>query len=148
MIGLASIVAQVQAWLSAIRIANGYATDAGANVVTEALGMDGRDNALVVGVYLSDLTLVNGTPRRRDWQLDMQVEARIPISFKTAEAQAVAVLEDVVHAVPTKSCAMPDNFQMLDVTGAQIQRQPDGVPYIVVGVTLRGTCYEYTSSPA
>lgn len=148
MIGIATIVGQAATWLRAIRIVNGYATDAGAHVVTEAVGMDGNTATLIVAVYLSDLTLVKSTPMRRDWQMEMQVEARIPVSSKTAEAQALAVLEDVIHAIPTKSCDMPSNFQTLDVAGGSIQRQPDGVPYIVVGVTLRGTCYEYTSQPA
>lgn len=149
MIHLQAHIDMVKGWVQSIRTANGYLTDAGANVSTERMAGNGEDNKLLAGVFLSgDLDLLNNTSQRRDWQFDLAVEARIPVSFKTAEAQAVAVLEDLVRAIPTKWCTGADNLQTLVLSGGGIARPPEGVSYIVVSVTLRGTCYEFTSSPA
>lgn len=149
MIGLQQHITLVQGWVQQISPANGYQTNAGANVSTERVGGNGADNRLLVCVLLSgDLVLLNNTKARRDWQFELAVEARIPVSYATAEAQAVAVLEDMVKAIPTSSCAGADNLQTLVISGGGIVREPDGVPYIVVSVTLRATCYEFTSPPA
>ncbi|MBN8921595.1 MAG: hypothetical protein BGP10_15975 [Rhodanobacter sp. 68-29] len=148
MIGIAPIVDQVATWLRTIRTANGYATDLGAHIVTETVGLNGDDAILIAGVFVSGLNLDKGTPQRRDWDLDLQCEARVPIKQATAEATAVAVLEDILRAIPTRPNTAPDTLKTLDATGGSVTRQPDGVPYIVVSVTLRATCYDYTSKPA
>ena len=148
MIGLQQHIDLVKGWVQKVRQVNGYLTDAGANTSTERVGGNGSDNTLFTGVFLgADVTQLNNTPARRDWQFDLAVESRIPVSFKTAEAQAVAVLEDLFRAIPAKTCAGADNLQTLAITGGGIVREPDGVPYIVVSVTLRGTCFEFTSTP-
>lgn len=148
MIGIAAIVGQVADWLRGIRVANGYATDLGARIVTETAGLNGDDGILIAGVFVTGLNLDKGTPQRRDWELDIQCEAHVPIKQATAEATALAVLEDILRAIPTRPTAAPDSLKTLDATGGSIARQPDGVSYIVVSVTLRATCYEFTSQPA
>jgi len=148
MIYLQQHIGLVQVWAQQVRKVNGYATDAGANVVTERAGGNGDDNTLLTGVFLADLTLLKTTPMRRDWQFDIAIEARIPVQFKTAEAQAISVLEDLVRCIPTKKATPDDNLATLELAASNIDRQPDGVPYIVVSVTVRGTCYEYIPQPA
>lgn len=148
MIGLQSHVDLIKGWAQSIRKANGYFTDLGANVVTERPGEDGRDPVQVAAVVLADLSPVKTTPKRRDWQLDITVEARIPVSYTNAEALALEALEDLVRCVPTSKASPDDNLQTLELTGTAIDRQPAGTPYIVVSVTLRATCYEFVSQPA
>lgn len=148
MIGLQARIDLVKGWVQAIRTANGYATELGANVVTERVGEDGRAPVLVAAVVLSDLSPVKTTRARRDWQLDIAIEARIPVTYTNAEAQALLALEDLVRCVPTVTTNPDDNLQTLELSGAAIDRQPDGTPYIVVSVTLRATCYEFISQPA
>ncbi|EIL99142.1 hypothetical protein [Rhodanobacter thiooxydans] len=148
MIDLQPKIAMVADWARAIRKAGGYLTDIGASVVTERVGGNGDDNVVLVGVFLSDLTPLKTTPQRRDWQFDIAIEARVPVSFKTAEAQTLAVIEDMVKCIPTKKATANDNLATLEISGTDINRQPDGVPYIVVSVTVRGTCYEFISQPA
>lgn len=148
MIHLQSHVDRVKGWVQDIRTANGYLTDAGANVSTERVGGNGADNALLVGVFLADLTPLKTTPLRRDWQFDIAIDARIPIKSTTAEAQAINVLEDLARCIPTKTLTADDNLATLELAGTGIDRQPDGVPYIVVSVTLRATCNEFISQPA
>jgi len=148
MIGLQQHIDMVKGWVQQVRQSSGYATDVGANVSTERVAGNGDDNKLLVGVFLADLTPLKTTPRRRDWQPDIVIEARIPVQFKTAEAQAIAVLEDLVHCIPTVKTTADDNLATLEIVGTAIDRQPDGVPYIVVSVTLRATCNEFISQPA
>lgn len=148
MIALQSTIDLVKGWVQQVRKANGYATDAGASVSTERDGGNGDDNRLLIGVFLADLTPVNTTKQRRDWQMDVVIEARIPVLFKTAEAQGIAVLEDLVRCIPTATTNPADNLATLEIGATDIGRQPDGVPYIVVSVTLRATCYEFISPPA
>lgn len=148
MIGLDDHIALVAGWARGISTANGYRTDIGAGVVTERIGGNGDDKSLLVGVYLADLTPVKTTPQRRDWTFDIAIEGRIPVRSTTAEQQARAVLEDLAKCVPTKTTNPADNLQTLEIAGTSIARQPDGVPYIVVSVTVRATCYEYITSPA
>lgn len=148
MIGLDAHIARVQGWAQAIRTANGYRTDIGAQVDTERVGSNGDDNRLLCGVFLADLTPIKTTTQRRDWQVDIAVEARIPVRFTTAEAQARAALEDMVACVPTRITDPDNNLATLELAGTELARQPDGVPYIVVSVTLRATVYEFISQPA
>jgi hypothetical protein len=148
MIYLQQHIDMVKGWAQQILKANGYLTDAGAKVVTERVGGNGEDNTLLTGVFLADLAPLKTTSQRRDWQFDIAVEARIPVLFKTAEAQALATLEDLVRCIPTKKATADDNLATLEVIGTGIGRQPDGIPYIVVSVTVRGTCYEFISQPA
>jgi hypothetical protein len=70
------------------------------------------------------------------------------VLFKTAEAQTLAAIEDMVKCIPTKKDSANDNLATLEISGTDIGRQPDGIPYIVVSVTVRGTCYEFISQPA
>lgn len=148
MIGLQPMVDLVAGWARGIRIANGYATDAGANVSTERVG-DGIDTgALLVGVIVVDVTPSKTTPRRRDWQVDIALEARVPVSYANAEATALKVLEDLAKCVPTVTTDPDNNIATFELFGSELARQPDGVPYIIVGVTLRGTTYEHFSPPA
>lgn len=148
MIGIAATITRVQGWAQQIRVANGYNTDIGAQVDTERVGDNGADKKLLCGVFLADLTPTNSTKQRRDWQLDIAVETRIPVRFTTAEAQAHAALEDMVHCIPTQIADADNNLATLELAGAGIDRQPEGVPYIVVSVTLRATVYEFISQPA
>lgn len=148
MIGLAAHIARVQGWAQSIRTANGYRTDIGAQVDTERVGGNGDDNRLLCGVFLADLTPIKTTAQRRDWQVDIAVEARIPVRFTTAEAQALDALEDLVACIPTRITAADNNLATLELSGSELARQPDGVPYIVVSVTLRATVYEFISPPA
>lgn len=148
MIGLQARIDLVASWARQIRKANGYATDLGAAVSTERVGDGPESAALHLGVYLVDLTPSKTTPQRRDWQYDIAMEARIPVRIASAEATALAALEDLCACVPTATKNPADNILTLEVSGSEIARQPDGIPFIVVGVTLRGTSYEYTSRPA
>lgn len=148
MIALQDKIDMVQGWVQAIRTANGYLTDIGSNVVTERLGGNGDDNAVIVGVFLADLTPINSTKQRRDWQFDIAIEARVPVLFKTAEAQVLAAIEDMVECIPTSITAANNNLATLGISGTDIGRQPDGIPFIVASVTVRGTCYEFISQPA
>jgi uncharacterized protein (DUF58 family) len=148
MIALQSHIDLVKGWAQQIRTANGYATDVGSNVVTERVGASGDDYSIIVAVALADLTPLKTTPQRRDWQFDIAMEARIPVLFTTAEAQAIAALEDLVRCIPTTKATADDNLASLELSGTDITRQPDGIPYIVVSVTVRGTCYEFISQPA
>lgn len=148
MIGLQSKVDLVKGWAQQMRTANGYLTDAGAVVVTEPVGDNGADNTLLTGVYLADLTPLKTTPQRRDWQFDITVESRVPVTSQTTEARMQATLEDLARCIPSKTIDPADNLATLELVGAAISRQPDGIPYIVVSVTVRGTCYEFLSPPA
>jgi len=148
MIGLFEYINFVAERLRRIHIAAGFTTDAGANVVTERLSGNGDDKKLVVGVFLTDLARVAKTAARRDWQFDLRVEARVPTKLASAERTCVDLLEDLVAAIPTAVREQVGNLQTLEVTDALIDRQTDDLPYNVVGVTLRGTCFEYTASPA
>lgn len=148
MIGLDAHIARVQGWVQAIRTADGYRTDIGAQVDTERVGGNGDDNRLLCGVFLADLTPLKTTKQRRDWQVDIAAEARIPVRFTAAEAQACAALEDMVACIPTSISDPDNNLATLELSGTELARQPDGVPYIVVSVTLRATVYEFISPPA
>ncbi|MEO5811549.1 MAG: hypothetical protein ABIU96_03935 [Rhodanobacter sp.] len=148
MIGLQADINLVAGWVRDIRVANGYTTDIGADVVTERKGGSEDDNSLLCGVFLADLTPTNATPQRRDWQPDIVIEARIPVRSATAEATLIAVIEDLVKAIPTKTTDAANNIATLEISAIGISRQPDGVPYIVVSVTLRATVYEFISQPA
>lgn len=148
MIGIATHIARVQGWVQAIRTASGYHTDLGAQVDTERVGDNGEDGRTLCGVFLADLTPLKTTPQRRDWQLDIAAEARIPVRSTDAEAKAADALEDLVACIPTRTTDPNNNLATLELAGAAFDRQPDGVPYIVVSVTLRATVYEFIPQPA
>lgn len=149
MIGLQDRVDLVAGWARGIRTAAGFRTDLGAHVDTERVGAGPGDTALRLGVFVEDgPTPTNTTPQRRDWQFSIVMEARVPVRMATAEATVLAVLEDLCACVPTATKNPADNILTLEIAGSDISRQPDGIPFIVVGVTLRGTCYEYLSRPA
>lgn len=148
MIYLQAHIDMVKGWVQNIRTANGYLTDAGANVSTERVAGNGVDSTLLVGVFLAELTPLKTTPRRRDWQPGIVIEARVPVKSGTAEAQVIVVLEDLVRCIPTTKPTADDNLATLEIADIAIERQPDGVPYIVVSVTLRATCNEFISQPA
>lgn len=148
MIDLDAHIARVHGWVQAVRVVNGYRTDLGAAVDTERRGGNGDDSQTLCGVFLAGLEPLKTTPLRRDWQLDVAVEARIPVRSTTAELQMRAALEDLVRAIPTKVTDPDNNLATLELAGTDIARQPDGVPYIVVSVTLRATCYEFIPQPA
>jgi|GEM_PF-4781989 len=148
MIGLSVYITFVVDQLKRISVDNGFLTEAGANVVTERMSGNGDDKKLIVGVFLTDLARVGKSASRRDWQFDLRAEARVPTKLATAEATSVALLEDLVSAIPTAVREQVGNLQTLEIVEAQIDRPPDDVPYSVVGVTLRGTCFEYTNAPA
>lgn len=148
MIDLQSHIDRVQGWVQQVRVANGYRTDAGANVVTETASAGVDESKLLTGVFLADLQPVQTTKQRRDWQFDIAIEARIPARSDSAEATLIAVLEDLVHCIPTATRTADDNLASLELSATNITRQPDGIPYIVASVTLRATCYEFISQPA
>lgn len=148
MIGLQDRIDLVASWARQIRKANGYRTELGAVVDTERVGDGPESSVLHLGVYLVDLAPVKTTPQRRDWQFDIAMEARVPVRFDAAEATALAALEDLCACVPSATSNPADNILTLEISGSEIARQPDGIPFIVVGVTLRGTCYEFISRPA
>lgn len=148
MINLADHIARVQGWVQQITQLNGYRTDLGTKVDTERVGGNGDDNRLLCGVFLGKLTPSKTTPQRRDWDIDIDIEARIPVRSTTAEAQVHDALEDLVRCIPTKITDPNNNLATLELSDTDISRQPDGVPYIVVSVTLRATVYEFTSPPA
>lgn len=148
MIGLQDRIDLVAGWARQITTANGYRTDLGKVVDTERVGDGPESSALHLGVYLADLTPIKSTPQRRDWQFDIFMEARIPVRSTAAEATALGALEDLCACVPTATKNTADNILTLEISGSEIARQPDGIPFIVVGVTVRGTCYEYLSRPA
>lgn len=145
MIGLKSHLALVKTWMQTIKASAGFNTDAGDNVVTERQGDDGVSKKLIVGVYVTDVTLVNQTPMRRDWSFQITVECRVPTKLDSAEEAGLDVIEDLIAAIPTDYCAIPQGLKKLELEGSLFDRQPDGVPYNVVGVTLRGTCSENTN---
>lgn len=147
MIGLQSHIELVAGWARKITVANGYRTDLGNTVATERIG-EGPDNgAALLGVFVGDVTPDKSTPQRREWQFDIVLEARIPVRYATAEAQTLAALEDLCACIPTATRDPGNNIAKLEISGSEIARQPDGIAYNVVSVTLRGTCYEFLPRP-
>lgn len=148
MINLKVHVAFIADWFKAIKKDNGYQTDLGSTVSTERLSGNGDDRKLACTVLLTDLDSVRKTPQRRDWQFEVIAAVRVPITWSSAESVSIDILEDLSRAVPTNLPATPDGLMNVEISKAEILRQPDGANYNVVGVTLRATCFEYTNKPA
>jgi len=147
-IGLKSYRTLVEGWLKVIRIENGYQTDLGDSVSSKRKPANGDDRRFSTFVLIDGLNSVKKTPHRRDWEFDVVIEARLPTAADTAEDTIADVMEDIVRAIPTKTSISTEGLQTMEVVKADVLRQPDGVNYNVVGVTLRGTCFEFTTVPA
>lgn len=145
MINLKTHIAYIATWFQGISKDAGYLSDLGKVVSTERLAGNGEDRKLAAAVLLTGLKRVKRTPERKDWQFEVIVSVRVPINTKDSEAVSIDILEDLNQAVPSKVPSTPLGLQNVEVTEADILRQPDGANYNVVGMTLVATCFEYTN---
>lgn len=147
MIGLKLFRDVAAGWVRTIRKDDGYLTDAGQNVITDRPGDDGATRKTIVGVYVTDVLPTNVTPMRIDWSFQITIEARVPTSMDNSEDVTIDILEDLLKAVPTHYSDAPQNLKKLVVEGTVFDRQPDGVPFNVAGITLRGSSFENRDLP-
>jgi hypothetical protein len=92
-----SIMQALQARLQQILIANGYRTDAGADVRLEKsqLGTGTR-----LTVYAGQVTHPDGT-LRNEREFALVVEGTVPVELEDAQQQIIALAEDVEEAFDT-----------------------------------------------
>ena len=149
-----TLLGQLVGVLSAIRVANGYRTNIGANVYRELEQIDLDPDELplpfIVVATSDDINLSELTTQRA--RRDFEVAANVFIEADISDAQqlAHAALEDLTQALPaTRRYEHGDGVVSdLTLTRGVIQQRAEGLPVIVVSAVMSVVMQGQRAAPA
>lgn len=130
----------LQARLQSISVANGYRTDIGQRVLIDAIYVP-DDNAPAVFVIAQDFARKAGTstPRQRDSDVEIIVEALMPITRDSAQREAHRVRADLLRALFDTAEDLPKDetgsAHSITISSDRIVTRPEGSNHIVVQIT-------------
>ena len=131
--------------MAIIRTANGYRTELGADVRTEALPYD-NVTALILSLYVTSMPLLDegSTPRQQNGSVEFAFEAFCPGARAASQELAHQAIADILDAFPRSQRATPIGVgnSGLVITGRSILTRPNGAALIVAQVTARAGLVE------
>lgn len=122
------ILTTLQARLQEVSIANGYRTDAGADVRTE----EAKESATAprITLYAGSRVFPDRAGSKTEREFTLIVEARIPTSLDNVQALATAIDEDLEQALDQylqQPLSLPLQFEESIILG-----RPDGLAEVAV----------------
>ncbi len=131
-----AIIETLQARLRQITVANGYRTDAGADVRLERNEM--VPSAPYIALAIVSRTKPDRAAAKGERELSIVAEAHVPCSLANAARCAADIAEDIEDAL-TEYLQQPLALPLEFVEGAPLER-PEGLP-VIVEQTLFTTKY-------
>ena len=135
--------------LRAIKIVDGYHTDAGLDVITEhALVKDEPDSPQLLVFLDGELSTAQSSSRKwRDRVAPVTVQGRMPLSHARAQRIAHELLADLDRAIPADSAQLTGDEWALGVTSLSLVQRPGGADSVVVQLILSVSHRVYTATP-
>lgn len=135
-----TLIEAVAQRLRAIKIADGYYTDAGLDVVTETVDHKDEPDAPQSTVFIDGSIDVRQETRKwTDVEVPVVAQIRIPISAHRAQQMAHGAAADVRRALnPSSGQISPDEFKAV-IESIDIVPRPFGAAVIVVQAVLRAS---------
>lgn len=135
-----TLIEAVAQRLRAIKIADGYYTDAGLDVVTETVDHKDEPDAPQSTVFIDGSIDVRQETRKwTDVEVPVVAQIRIPISAQRAQQMAHGAAADVRRALnPSSGQISPDEFKAV-IESIDIVPRPFGAAVIVVQAVLRAS---------
>lgn len=133
------VLRAVATTLTRIRIADGYYSDAGADVRLEPhQGRDTEAAFLVVTVGAFRRPADAGQARTgRD--MEIRIAARVPAAMNEAELRLHEILEDIDRAMADQQAAYPERCSFPQYVDSQALAPADGLAWVGVDVTYQTT---------
>ena len=124
--------------LRAIKIADGYRTDAGLDVITEHAQLNDKPEAPQLLVFADgEFRLAASSSRKwRDYILPVVIQCRFLHSQATAQRQVHDVAADLDRAIPPNAEKLTDTEWAIAQTGLLISQRPQGASTTVVQLSL------------
>jgi len=138
------LIEAVAQLLRAIRIADGYYTDAGRDVVTETVDHKDEPDAPQSTVFIDgSIDVKQETRKWTDVEVPVVAQIRIPISAQRAQQMAHGAAADIRRALnPSSGQISPDEFKAV-IESIDIVPRPFGAAVIVVQAVLRASLRIY-----
>lgn len=135
-----TLIEAVAERLRAIRIADGYYTDAGLDVVTETVDHKDEPGSPQSTVFIDgSISITQETRKWTDVEVPVVAQIRIPISAQRAQQMAHGAAADVRRALnPSSGQISPDEFKAV-IESIDIVPRPFGAAVIVVQAVLRAS---------
>jgi len=139
-----TLIEAVAERLRAIKIADGYYTDAGLDVVTETVDHKDEPDAPQSTVFIDgSIDVKQETRKWTDVEVPVVAQIRIPISAQRAQQMAHGAAADVRRALnPSSGQISPDEFKAV-IESIDIVPRPFGAAVIVVQAVLRASLRIY-----
>ena len=135
-----ALIEAVAERLRAIKIADGYYTDAGLNVITETVDHDDEPKAPQVTVFTDGSIVVKDDTRKwTDIEVPIVIQMRIPSSSRRAQRMAHEAAADMRAALNPRSGQISIDEFKADIESTDIVPRPLGAAVIAVQVVLRAT---------
>lgn len=125
--------------LARIRTANGYHTDAGAQITLEPVSLDEGDPYPAIWLYEDDTETFEPGPAGV-FDLHITCECAIKGSSVDSHRRAHRVRSDLLRALPRKPAGMPNGVLGFEITRSRILPRAEderGLPYTIVHVVMR-----------
>lgn len=131
----------IRTQLSVIRVADGYATDIGSNILLNALQRDiNARPSIAIGTTtglldLSGLETATGQPYSRQARsVTLVIEAAVNSSGRDFQQAGHAMLEDIERAWAIKTCGAPRGVGSLQLGRWTILDRPEGLQAVVLRI--------------
>lgn len=133
-----TLVEAVAERMRAVKIADGYYTDAGLDVITETIGHKDEPAAPQSTVFVDGaIDIVEETRKWTDIQVPIVIQIRIPLSAQRAQKMAHGAAADIRSALNPKSGRISADEFKADIESIDIVPRPFGAAVIVVQAVLR-----------
>lgn len=139
-----TLIEAVAERMRAVKITDGYYTDAGLDVITETIGHKDEPSAPQSTVFMDGaISITQETRKWTDVEVPIVVQIRIPLSAERAQKMAHGAAADIRKALnPSSGQISPDEFKAV-IESIDIVPRPFGAAVIVVQAVLRASLRIY-----
>lgn len=139
-----TLIEAVAERLRAVKIADGYYTDAGLDVITETVDHKDEPQAPQSTVFIDGaIDITQETRKWTDVDVPIVVQIRVPLSAQRAQQMAHGAAADIRRALnPSSGQISPDEFKA-SIESIDIVPRPFGAAVIVVQAVLRASLRIY-----
>ena len=135
-----TLIEAVAERLRAIKIADGYFTDAGLDVITETVDHRDEPKAPQITVFTDGaITIPYDGKKLTNVEVPVVVQVRIPLSSRRAQRMAHEAASDIRRALDPKSGQISAEEFKADLESIDIVPRPFGANVIAVQALLRAT---------
>ena len=135
-----ALIEAVAERMRAIKIVDGYHTDAGLDVITETVDHQDEPKAPQITVFSDGSLVVKDETRKwTDIDVPIVIQLRIPISSRRAQRMAHEAAADILTALNPRSGQISVDEFKADIESTDIVPRPFGAAVIAVQVVLRAT---------